>query len=630
MVNQLEEIKKHPINQFRQRLIGTFCDTLSKKINVDEGFYNSFYDQLENFDNDYSELIRKIQYSSDEDISEDDVKGLNSPIVQLAFATKILQLYQSNQQSSIQSTNTFKQILDSSKIKKELGHLVRDIETYPNVDENCTISFSYPGSGYWFNPENKHINLDLFYTLASGIENAHVVALHEIAHAEITTKFTPEMQRLREEQSQLLAQGNLGAEQQEELRRIVTEYNKRHVFFNEVEDLRVGSFVKELNSLEGAFDYIHAFNTVGVNAGAYSDVPIDSDAYQNNLTKNIRYIDAAVHNGLFELSAEQFRALGADPDKIISKTGVGFDGLVEILEGENGIINLLPSTYSRLDKNYYKQQIEETTNQAMEQVDFLWDEFVDGNVDLNPQNQPDQPNKPDQPDAQQPPQPTESEDKKPEEQSDDKSENGEPNEIPEGEGGENPENGEPNERPEGEDGENPESGEPNESPEGQSGENQPFDPNQPLPENPQEEKAQKHEDYDTLPEDGKPLKDIKEEAEVVENQENSDWEEPTENESSDDQRLKNVLEDLEKFKDHGSGENSELIEGDLNHYQEIVKEQMPLIRKVEKIFKKMQERVAHSIQNNRGNYSLVPDGGDVDSLNYDKYIQRKIKQSKRK
>jgi len=298
-----------------------------------------------------------------------------------------------NRADHITKTALWKQITASPYMREELrdnAFHISDSIRNPNAKIRWgTPPEGYPDAGFYYNPEENLVNVDLLWSLLSGVEHSRSATLHEIGHSQLTVQFTPKMQTIRSEMEALEAKKNEGKLNPEEYKRmalLAAEWEFRYRVFDEAEN-NVADRYAANQSQRMAQDYAFSRNnveTVMCNAGQqvldYRAAQVLHDPLESaeaptapqkfdNLCRALR-MSFFSNNGLFADTDEGWKEIGVNQSLIMAlpkKPGdpeltneQAFAELRELCGGREGLENLQPSPRDRLfGAGRYVQKVEE-------------------------------------------------------------------------------------------------------------------------------------------------------------------------------------------------------------------------------------------------------------------------------
>ena len=173
---------------------------------------------------------------------------------QLVWAAGLYNLRITMPENRIRTSPLWRAACNHPILASTLQTASRALELAPTIS-NFTISYGLPGSGFYCDPTNKHINIDPAAVLNIGIEKLpetgqHVAVaissmLHEVFHAIYTTRFTDRMIELEKREKELLqaSEGRkLTPDEFKELTRVRKEFQLRLDIMNPAEDNPANSF----------------------------------------------------------------------------------------------------------------------------------------------------------------------------------------------------------------------------------------------------------------------------------------------------------------------------------------------------------------------------------------------------
>ena len=171
--------------------------------------------------------------------------------------------------SDISQTRIWKQLTESSfadaELKQHAYHLASTVR-----NPETRIGWNKPGTWFYYSPDENRINLDFMNSLLGGFEHTRSVVFHEIAHSQLTVRFTKRMRAIYEEMKELKeraqenkkaagntrynVKGKLSKEEYKRLAMLSAEFNLWMKLFNVAEDNCVNRYSAN-KSKELAQDY---------------------------------------------------------------------------------------------------------------------------------------------------------------------------------------------------------------------------------------------------------------------------------------------------------------------------------------------------------------------------------------
>jgi hypothetical protein len=333
--------------------------------------------------------VEKVRLADFQTVSATGV-DLSSHALQLAWAAKLLESTTGKSPAQAKEDPVFKAIVASRVAGSEIGRFASEIVANPAIDPKETVGWGVPGSWFWHNKTDQHINLDVFHSLAIGLEHSRVIAKHEIAHSEITLDFSPETRALVDEHNALVSKAKSGVITREEygqLQKKHNEFQRRNAFFNTLEDVRIEARVRQ-DSVSSTQDYKYSQHLSYIAIGGLESVKHTHDVVgdaPDDFRNLLHTINLAQHAeaGLFESKPDKFQQFGAEPARIADQTtDVGslspsFEDLKrDVLTGDDSLATLLPSQALRYMPAAYREDIAEKGRQANELIDALWHRYV--------------------------------------------------------------------------------------------------------------------------------------------------------------------------------------------------------------------------------------------------------------
>ena len=338
---------------------------------------------------------------------------------QLVWAAGLYNLRITMPENRIRTSPLWRAACNHPILASTLQTASRALELAPTIS-NFTISYGLPGSGFYCDPTNKHINIDPAAVLNIGIEKLpetgqHVAVaissmLHEVFHAIYTTRFTDRMIELEKREKELLqaSEGRkLTPDEFKELTRVRKEFQLRLDIMNPAEDNPANSFASNQDlpyDLPRYSNIKHVlYNGTGqhiwmAERGEIPELPdTASDAEKAN--RHLQLLRQAIAtsfyatNGLFDRGdVETWKRLGIDPDAIkAADTDVAqsaadhflnigksdFDRLLDLNVGASGMSGQQPQIRDRqLLRSIFARSIETYADRRCRIVDEIWDKYA--------------------------------------------------------------------------------------------------------------------------------------------------------------------------------------------------------------------------------------------------------------
>lgn len=393
---------------------------LFRKNSLDREGLHSF---LKTLPKDTSEEVKKLEEVIN-DSSKEPAPNLSSRANQLVWAAGLGYLHQ-NSAVNLRSHPIWNSLTTHPK-------LLTSFRTTATVIDNSiknsktTMDWGMPGSWFYNNPENNHINIDLFHTLVLGFDDktseekslAHAtgIMMHEVGHSQLTTKFTNKMISLFERQKEIIEASKtraLSEEEFKELSRVKMEFSLRHSIFNSAEDNCVNQYAVNCGKTL-SYDFKEALNICNVllQGTGYDIRKKEKPALnENELEKTIEDLlknqdsDKVANarrdfnnlvtaimlsfygsNGLFDVKDKQaWKALGVDPEAIksISNNADDFEHLLDLNIGGKGMANLQPQPRDTwLLRTMFEKAVHDYANKRLDIIDFIWDNYASQYADI--------------------------------------------------------------------------------------------------------------------------------------------------------------------------------------------------------------------------------------------------------
>ncbi len=315
----------------------------------------------------------------------------------------------------VRNQKIWRALVENPHMAGSLGSTARYVDLSV-TNRNATMDWGTPGSWFFFDPDKNHINIDLFHTLLTGFDEpkhpairplAHAtgVMMHEIGHAELTTRFTDRMQVLRDREIALVEEAKtrkLTKEEFAELKIVRKEFTLRIDLFNAAEDDCVNRYAANTGR-----DFPHDFgaslnvcNVLLQGSGKRLRTPVspndpvpttDVEKARDALNKLSNALALAFYgtNGLFNINdAETWKKMGIDPDQIrqagttqtpnVADSFFGqetdFQKLMRLAVGPGGIASQQPSRRDRWQlRNIFARSVGNYADRRCKIMDEIWD-----------------------------------------------------------------------------------------------------------------------------------------------------------------------------------------------------------------------------------------------------------------
>ncbi|GEM_PF-5209944 len=331
---------------------------------------------------------------------------------QLVWAAGLGFVFQNSKSGTIRSSSLWKTLTRNPQLSGSLGASARYVDL-SITNRNATMDWGTPGSWFWFSPDKNHINIDLFHTLLlgfgkdpapgmKGLAHATGVMIHEVGHAQLSTRYTDAMLPLKERVDKLLEESKtrkLTRDEFKQLSRTRKEFELRHDIYNATEDNCVNRYAAN-QSIEFPHDFAESLNTANVTlqgSGAYlraveqGNLPqkqgltlapkqkeiADAEEALSKLRKALA-LSFYTTNGLFETSdTETWKNLGVDPADIKGVDNSNFDDLMKQCVGAEGVANLQPAARDRwLFRSVFARSVEAYADRRCKLIDGIWDKYA--------------------------------------------------------------------------------------------------------------------------------------------------------------------------------------------------------------------------------------------------------------
>jgi len=188
----------------------------------------------------------------------------------------------------------------------------------------------YPNVGFYFDPQNNKINLDLVWALIGGFEHSRAAQLHEIGHSRGTLKFTRKLDELKktyDELNEKARKRTITKEEYKQLKNVSREYQYRFSIFDEAENSYANRFAVnasdygmvrqdigyDLNSIETQLFSVGT--DILVNRREFK-LPQDTPANRAYNFKRALRLSFYVNNDIVEDDAKGWQDLGVNVDWI--------------------------------------------------------------------------------------------------------------------------------------------------------------------------------------------------------------------------------------------------------------------------------------------------------------------------
>ncbi|MCQ2913787.1 MAG: hypothetical protein MJ247_01170 [Alphaproteobacteria bacterium] len=253
----------------------------------------------------------------------------------------------------------------------------------------------YPDVSYYYNSQDKMINLDMVWSLMIGVENARAANMHEIGHSQGTIyqpKGSDEAYKKVQECREVMRKLNeLPKDEQKvaehNMLMAMTDYKMRYYIFDEAENNYANRYAVN-QSQRSAQDFGTAVNTVettlclGLSGGLpeKKENPEIMDLFMN--VKNLMRYSFYVNNGLMEDEPNGWERLGVRKEWLV---GVDKEGkpmtadqcFNEIRHMCTQLEEAQPQARDRLmGASFYAKKMEDCSHKRCDIIDEMYDRFV--------------------------------------------------------------------------------------------------------------------------------------------------------------------------------------------------------------------------------------------------------------
>lgn len=268
-----------------------------------------------------------------------------------------------------------------------------------------------PGSWFYFSPNENLINADFLMTLLGGFEHTRSILFHEIGHSQLTVKFLPSMDRIKEQidalQDKMKARGGkLSSDDYVEMRLLAAEWKLRMQLIDKTENAVVNRYAANMGKIL-AQDYGYSLNHTATTLSGYGAAIMRNDAARKDgaaetpssaearLTTIMNAINMVFfkNNAYFPNTKAGWKRLGIDPDLIRRDRHHGANDnapaengefssdfllFLELCGGKDGLEHLQPSPKDRLyGREYYNTLTDSFADRRNAIAERIWDEFIE-------------------------------------------------------------------------------------------------------------------------------------------------------------------------------------------------------------------------------------------------------------
>lgn len=283
--------------------------------------------------------------------------------------------------AALGDTPLWKQVSDTRAARQELlshGYHIREALR----DKDTKYSWGAPGTGFGYDRQKNHINIDLMQSMIVGFEHARADVYREVGHSLLSVTYPKRMQQVFREMQPLLkkaraaqeSKGKKGAqlkpEEYKKLRMLSTEWQLRHMMFAAAEENVANRFVANMGQ-QLLQDYGVSINNTAVTLRAVGLTRVPpKDKASDELRRYMNLCNAVQlsfyqNNDLFPDTDAGWSKVGVDggrvrktatlakrpADKQDDADGIGhpdFQHLRELCGGPKGLENQQPKQHERL------------------------------------------------------------------------------------------------------------------------------------------------------------------------------------------------------------------------------------------------------------------------------------------
>lgn len=244
---------------------------------------------------------------------------LNTPAKTTLWAAALTRMMHTGKEP-IATTKLWAQMKDSIGLFNE-GIIVSEVISRSLQNDEVTYDWGQPGTWFYHDPHDNHINLDLYMTLVMGFEHMRVVHLHEIGHSELSMTYPPRMKELYEKVKGVIdprtvdrnapAQ-KMTEEEQKALSDAVMEWHYRFQLWHMVEDNCVNQFASNMEKIVPIQNFTASWNHIGVMLQGFGEMARgDMDKLPEHVTSDMPRAKGAkekVEQAIDRIRQEQERA----------------------------------------------------------------------------------------------------------------------------------------------------------------------------------------------------------------------------------------------------------------------------------------------------------------------------------
>ena len=294
--DEVDRILALPITQIRLDLKKAFND---KKFSAED--FEAMVERLKQIDPKLDTQIDIVREAiAKREVAEPLDIELDTPAKTALWAAGFMRLMEDGEAPLAQS-RIWEQMQDSIGVFNEGIRVARVISSSLS-NKDATFDWGQPGSWFYYDPRENHINLDMFMTLMMGFEHMRVVHLHEIGHSELSNNFPPRMRELYDKVKAIIDPQSLTADemkalrnkpvatQEEQLQMMadVHEWQLRFMLWHMVEDNCVNQFAVNMEKIVPIQDFAASWNHVGVTLQGYGELARgDGDKLPEDVTSDM-------------------------------------------------------------------------------------------------------------------------------------------------------------------------------------------------------------------------------------------------------------------------------------------------------------------------------------------------------
>ena len=182
----------------------------------------------------------------------------------------------------------WKQITESYTAQDEMAEVASRIAREIR-NRDVTIDWGPPGSWFFYNTLENHINLDMVMALTEGFEHARSTSAHELFHSQFTVRFTDRMHELIQElkpyEKKINEKKKLTPQEYLKMHTLQVELKWRHALWDKVENCCVNRAAA--NSSHTHYqDYYYSLNHTILTTSGYGK------RYQESMAKVVSSEDS--------------------------------------------------------------------------------------------------------------------------------------------------------------------------------------------------------------------------------------------------------------------------------------------------------------------------------------------------